>query len=382
MTRHFVTKFFRTLALSSILLLAQAVMATDGVTDTEIRLGASAVLSGPLGPQTREFGTGARMYFDALNAAGGVNGRKIVYKTLDDGFDVKRTVENTEKLLKQDKVFAIFYNSGTAQTAAILPMATAADRVVFGPMTGATQFRNNFNRHLFLVRASYGDEAVRIAKQLRQIGLTRVATFYEDTGLGKALMAEMRPAAAAEGLKMQEVRLDPAKPDFEAAAKALTAGQPQVIVMCTAGLTFTNVVKALHASGARLPIYGFSVANADVLVNVLGPQARGIVIAQIMPSLWNLSTPVVKEFLQLMKTNGDKGRPSLARFEGFIHAKLFTEGLRRAGRDLTTDSLIKAFETAGEIHYGRFSAKYSPKSHNGSSYVELAIIDSEGKLRY
>ncbi|HET9644429.1 MAG TPA: ABC transporter substrate-binding protein [Burkholderiaceae bacterium] len=381
MKRHFVNRFFRALALTSVLL-AQAVMATEGVTDNEIRLGASVVLTGPLGPQTREFGIGAQMYFNALNAAGGVNGRKIVYKTVDDGFDVKRTVENTQKLLNEDKVFAIFYNSGTAQTAAILPLASAANRVVFGPMTGATQLRNNFNRHLFLVRASYGDEAVRIARQLKQIGLTRVATFYEDTGLGKALMAEMRPAAAAEGLTLQEVKLDPAKPDFAAAAKSLTAGQPQVVVMCTAGLTFTNVVKALHDTGARMPIYGFSVANADVLVKVLGPQARGVVVAQIMPSLWNLSTPVVKEFLQLMKKNGDTGRPSLARFEGYIHAKLFTEGLRRAGRDLTTDSLIRALETGGEIQYGRFSARYSPHSHKGSSYVELAIIDSEGKLRY
>jgi hypothetical protein len=65
-----------------------------------------------------------------------------------------------------------------------------------------------------------------------------------------------------------------------------------------------------------------------------------------------------------------------------VHAKLLVEGLRRAGRQLNTDSFIKAMEGAGDISIGRFVAKYSPQSHNGSTYVEMAIIDNEGQLRY
>uniref|UniRef100_UPI0035AE59F0 hypothetical protein n=1 Tax=Hylemonella sp. TaxID=2066020 RepID=UPI0035AE59F0 len=65
-----------------------------------------------------------------------------------------------------------------------------------------------------------------------------------------------------------------------------------------------------------------------------------------------------------------------------MHAKLLVEGLRRAGRNLNTASFIKAMEEAGEISFGRFAARYSPTSHNGSSYVELAIIDNAGQLRY
>ena len=82
-------------ALASVCMPAHA--SDAGVTPTEIRLGASAVLSGPLGAQTREYGVGSRLYFDAVNASGGVHGRKISYVTLDDGFDVKRAVENTRK---------------------------------------------------------------------------------------------------------------------------------------------------------------------------------------------------------------------------------------------------------------------------------------------
>ena len=65
-----------------------------------------------------------------------------------------------------------------------------------------------------------------------------------------------------------------------------------------------------------------------------------------------------------------------------MHARLLVEGLRRTGRDLSTASFIRTMEGAGEISFGRFRAQYSPRSHNGSSYVELAIIDSQGRLRY
>jgi branched-chain amino acid transport system substrate-binding protein len=358
--------------------------AAEGVTDTEIRLGASVVLSGPLGPQTAEYGAGARMYFDAVNAAGGVHGRKISYKTLDDGFDVPRAVENTRRLLHEDKVFAIFNNTGTAHTAAILPLATEARRVVFGPVTGATPLRSSYNRYLFHVRAGYADEAQRIARQLKELGITRVAAFYQDDGLGKALLAEVRAASSAHQLQLHETRLDPAKPDFAAAADDLARAQPQAVVMCTAGTTFTHLAKALAGTGARPAVYGFSVTSLDTVNRELGPAARGIVLAQIMPSLANRSTPAITEYLGLARQGegNDGAAPSASRFEGFMHAKLFVEGLRRAGRDLSTDSLIRAFETAGEISFGRFSARYTPQSHNGSSYVELAIIDQQGRLRY
>ena len=76
-----------------------------GVTATEIRLGASQVLSGPLGPQTLQYGEGARLLFDAVNAGGGIHGRQISFTTMDDGFDTPRAIENTRKLLEKDKVF-------------------------------------------------------------------------------------------------------------------------------------------------------------------------------------------------------------------------------------------------------------------------------------
>jgi branched-chain amino acid transport system substrate-binding protein len=354
-----------------------------GITPTEIKLGASAVLSGPLGPQTADYGVGSRLYFDAVNASGGVHGRKISYTTLDDGFDAKRAVENTRKLIDEHGVFMIYNNTGTAQTAAILPLLEESRTIIFGPVTGASAFRDKFNPYMFHVRASYANEARRIVSQLKQTGITRVAVFYQDDGLGKTLLGELKNASAAEGVPfIAEIKVDPKQPDFAGAAAATARAQPQAVILGTAGTTFTSYVKAVLQTRARPGFYGFSVASQDVINRELKEDGRGIVLSQIMPSLRNTTVPAVAEYLKLLRERSSEAVPSASQFEGFVHAKLLVEGLRRAGPSLTTKSFTRAMEGAGDISFGRFIAKYSPLSHNGSTYVELAILDNQGQLRY
>lgn len=375
---------FRPFILALALAMGSSASASDrGVTPTEIRLGASVVLSGPLGPQTQEFGQGSRLYFDAVNAAGGVHGRQISYTTLDDGFDVKRAVENTRKLLDEQSVFIIYNSTGTAQTGAILPLAEASRTVVFGPVTGATAFRQKVNPYLFHVRASYADEARRIVSHLVDTGISRVTVVYQDDGLGKTLLAELQQAANAVRIKLDaEVKIDPKAPDYAAAATATERAQPQAVLLGMAGGTLSNFIKATLKTGVRPSFYGFSIANVDLIRRDLQEQARGIVLAQIMPPLRNTTIPVVAEYHRLLREKDPSAVPSAFQLEGFVHAKLLVEGLRRAGRNLNTASFIKAMEEAGEISFGRFAARYSPSTHNGSSYVELAIIDNAGQLRY
>lgn len=137
------------------------------------------MLSGPLGPQTLQYGEGARLMFDSVNAQGGIHGRKITLKVLDDAFDVARAVENTKRLVEDDKVFLLFNNTGTAHTAAVLPYLAEKQTILFGPVTGASNLRDKYHRMLFHVRAGYANEAAKILSQLRQIGVTRVAAFYQ-----------------------------------------------------------------------------------------------------------------------------------------------------------------------------------------------------------
>lgn len=361
-----------------------AVFAGDaGVTDTEIKLGASAVLSGPLGAQTVEYGVGSRLYFDAVNQQGGIHGRKITYTTLDDKFDPKLAVENTRKLLDEEKVFLIYNNTGTGHTAAILPLAVEAKTVVFSPVTGASLFREQFNRYLFHVRASYADEARHIHAQLSRMGIQRVALFYQDDAFGKALQAEVQKAATAHQMPLTvEVALDVKQPDFAAAAQALAQARPQVVIMGTGGTTFTNLVKAMRSTDARPSFYGFSVAGLEVIKKELGAASRGIVLAQVFPSVSHVSLPVVSEYHRLLKAKDPEAKPSAAQLEGFVQAWMLVEGLKRTGRNLTTENFIQAMEKIGDLSFGKFLMRYTPQTHNGSGVAELAIIDHQGTLRH
>lgn len=367
-----------------LLMVAAAVQAGDeGVTPTEIHLGASQVLSGPLGPQTQQYGEGARLLFEAVNAAGGIHGRRLRFTALDDGFDPKRAVDNTRQLIEQHKVFMLFNSTGTAQTAAVLPLLKESRTILFGPVTGASSLREGVNPFLFHVRASYANETERIFSQLRQIVIARVAFVYPEDGLGKTLLAEVQKASAAAAMPLAaEIRLDPARPDFAAAATAVAQSQAQAVIVGAAGQTFPNLVKAVLATPARPGFYGYSVASLDVIHRELQDKARGIILAQIMPSLRNTTIPVVAEYLKLLKAKNPDAAPSASQFEGFVHARLLVEGLRRTGRDLSTENFRRTLQTSGEMAFGRFTARYSPRSHNGSDYVELAIIDAQGQLRY
>ena len=109
------------------------------------------------------------------------------------------------------------------------------------------------------------------------------------------------------------------------------------------------------------------------------PAAVALSCDDSMPSLNNRSNPAVLDYLKLV---GDGDAPSMTRFEGYVHARVLVEGLRHTGRDLSTDNLIRALESAGEISFGKFASHYSTQSHNGSNYVELAIVDERGRLRY
>src|SRR6185295_5533941 len=98
-----------------------------------------------------------------------------------------------------------------------------------------------------------------------------------------------------------EIKVDPKQPDFKAAALATEKANPQAVIIGTAGTTFTNYVKAVHETQAKPGFYGFSVASLDVINRELKESARGIVLAQIMPSLRNTTVPVVAEYLKLLR---------------------------------------------------------------------------------
>ena len=151
-----------------------------GVTDDTILLGQSAAFGGPAAALGKSMRDGAMVYFDRINAQGGVHGRKIKLVSLDDGYEPERAIANTRKLIDEEKVFALFGYVGTPTSYAVVPILTEAKIPFFGPFTGAEGLRDPVNRYIFNIRASYFDETERLVDWMVSDRKSNIAVFYQD----------------------------------------------------------------------------------------------------------------------------------------------------------------------------------------------------------
>jgi ABC-type branched-subunit amino acid transport system substrate-binding protein len=353
---------------------------TPGVTPTTVLVGQSAAFSGPASQLGIQMSAGAKAYFDHVNRQGGVNGRTIELRTRDDKYESNLAAENTKKLIDEDKVFALFGYVGTPTSAAALPIFTEAKVPFVAPFTGAELLRDPFNRQIFNLRASYYDETEKIVEQLVSVGIKRIAVFYQNDAYGKAGLAGVERAMNKRGMKIAATAtVERNTTDVAAAVKTIQGVQPDAVVMVSAYTSIAEFVRQMKKAGSGAQFHNVSFVGAKALSDALGDDGHGVAISQVVPFPWTPAIPVVKEYQQILKAAGvtDYNFTSL---EGFLAAKVFVEGLRRAGRDLTRDRFVAALETMGGVDLGGFVVNFTPTNHNGSQFVELTLIGRGGKF--
>ncbi len=371
----------RVAALSALVLLPWSLAGAEtGVTATTILIGQSVSLSGPTGPLGQEMQAGAAAYFKYVNQHGGVNGRTIVFKTLDDGYEVDRTVANVKTLINQDHVFALFGLRGTAHTNAAAKIFTPAHVPLFATFSGAQSLREPFNRYLFHVRASYADETDAIFKQLSNMGLNRIGVFYQNDAYGKEGRAAAEESAKKYKLAISTVgAVEPNSSDVINAVAAIARIQPQVVVMYASYKASAEFVRGMRAA-QYAQFMNLSIVGATALAKELGNDARGIGVSQVVPFPWNLGIPIVKEYQTVMTAQTGKSDYSFLTLESYLSARILVEGLRRVGRDLTREKLIAALETMHDEDFGGFRVSFSPTDHAASKFVELTVIGKDGQI--
>ena len=348
--------------------------AETGVDADFITIGQSAALSGPAQELGTEMRLGAQAYFNQLNQAGGVFGRQIKLVSLDDGYEPDRAAANTKKLINDDRVFALFGYVGTPTSNAALPIFTDAKVPFFGAFTGAESLRNPHNRYIFNVRASYFDETEKIVEQLTNLGVKNIAVLYQDDAYGKAGLAGMERALTKRSMKISALgTVERNTVKVEAAVAALVPKSPDVIVMISAYKSIAAFVKAAKKAGYVGQFHNVSFVGSRALAEALGAEGYGVAISQVMPFPFTASLGVVREYRQAVQASGGSP-PSYTSLEGYLAAKVFIEGLKRAGKDLTREKFITALETLNYFDVGGFNVNFTPKSHNGSSFVELTMI--------
>lgn len=379
-------KFMRFLKVSAIvallafLPLSNLAFAEPGVTDKEILIGQFAALSGPAAQLGQRMNAGILAHFEAINAQGGVNKRKLKLVTRDDGYEPEKATAAVKALISEDKVFALIGSVGTPTTLAALPIINEAKIPLIGPFTGAQALREPFSRQVFHVRASYFDETERIVQHLTTLGIKKIAVLYQNDAYGKTGLDGVNRALAKRQMKtVGTATVERNSVDVTQSIEEIIKSAPEAVVQISTYKSSAAFIKSARAKGFGGQFFNVSFVGSQALADELGDSGLGVVISQVVPYPYQGSSPVAREYQTQMLAAGQK-LLGYSSFEGFLAAKVMVEGLRRAGRDLTRENFVSSLETLKNFNMGGFAVNYSAKSHEGSGFTDLTIIGRDGKF--
>jgi branched-chain amino acid transport system substrate-binding protein len=347
----------------------------------QILIGQTAGFTGAVAAGVKETTDGAKMYFDAVNARGGINGQSIELVSMDDKFDPKLAAENAKKLITEKNVVALFLVRGTPHTQAIAPLLAEYRVPLVAPSTGAMVLHKPVNPYIFNVRATYQREAERAIRHLSLIGIERIAVLHVDDSFGVDAVVGAAAGFTAVGKQPAAVeKFDRAKPDFGPIVPKLVKLNTQAVLFIASGAVVAEGTKALRDAGSPAQIVTLSNNSSSGFITLMGDNARGVIVTQVFPYERSIASPLVKEATELAKAKGlDAVSPAM--MEGFAGAKVLVEGLRRGGGTPTRDKLLAALNNLHKYDIGGMEVSFSTSDHTGLDFADLSIIGSDGKFR-
>lgn len=351
----------------------------------EIVVGHVAGYTGPVTKDSTEMGQGAQVYFDAVNARGGVLGRKIRFLVVDDHFKGDESVK--ELLALKGKVAAVLPPVGSAQFTQVVKegVVEKIDYPIVGVIPGIESFREPLRRNLFHFRAGDFDQIAKIIDLTTAVGQSKIGVLATDNPNGEQVAAFMTEQLAKKNLKLAAVQkyvIGP-KIDWAPLVKGFAQSQPDVIVLVGPPFATAAFVKEAKAGGVSSALYGLSYTDFRLTAKIAGNQgARGVAIAQVFPNPANRVVPIIKEFRDNFEKYGKvQGVPSHFNLEGYLAAKIVVEAIRRS-KDASGPGTLRGLEMLHDWDMGGYVVDFSPTKHNGSRFVDMSIISGSGELIY
>jgi ABC-type branched-subunit amino acid transport system substrate-binding protein len=367
----------RSLMVAALAMPGVATHAQDGVGKTSIVIGQSVALTGPGAALAVPFHQGAKVYFDRVNAAGGINGRKIELVTLDDHGNAQTAAANTRKLLEQG-VLSLFGFYGSPQVTASYPQIKDSDVLLFAPMAGADEFRGAMYSNVYSVRPGYAEEAAAITKHAEMLGVRRTAILHATDSESLAALDSATRTMSGLGANMVASAAVAAAGVASSVDKVLGA-KPESMLVIGDSNGAAKIVRELRAKGFRGPIYGFSNTGESLLAEELGTAGAGVVVVRVVPKSDSTKAAVVRELLA--DTQAAKlGKANVYMLEGYIAARVYAEALRRIPKEVNRAKFKKSLEALDDVNVGGFRVHFAD-DRVASRLVELSLIDSQGKVR-
>lgn len=362
---------------------ASPAQSAEGVTPREILIGQNITLEGGKNSYGIAAMDGIQSYLKLVNAKGGVHGRQIVLKTLDDDNKGAKAEANARQLVEKDQVFMLFGSIEGGPSTAVMKVASELSVPFFGPMAGPPTFRKPFQPMVFPVRAEHRDEFRALVAHAKTLGIKKVAFLRVDTDTGLLHLANVK--AICKELGMELVAEFPFKPDttdaqFEKMADELQKTGAQMMFNHGGIGPYEKVIRAARAKGVKTAFYGVNSGSAQ-MVKKMGEMSHGMIFAQVVPSPWERKTSITREYQEEFSRFKPGQDFSYASLEGYITAKALVAALKLAGPNPTREGFVSALQTA-TLDINGLPVVYDKTNHQGMSFVDLSLVTRESKFRH
>lgn len=378
---------FRRLAAASLAVLAFAAAgaaSAEGVTRGTLVVGQTIALEGGRNAFSAAVQDGISAYLKLVNERGGVHGRQLVLRTLDDEGSGAKAEANARELVQKDKVFLLFGSVEGGPSTGVMKAATELKVPFFGPMAGAPGLRRPHSPLVFPVRAEHKDEFRALLQYARSLGMTRLAFFRAESETGLQHLENVK--ALCNELKVELVADLPFKSGAsEAELGALaqrirTSGAQVVLNHGSAGL-YEQLIRKAHAAGVKASFTAVN-SGSGQLAERLGDLAHGMVFAQVVPNPRERKTEIAREYREVFARFHPGKSFSYGSLEGYVTAKALVTALRLAGPEPTRDSFVQGILKAGVLEINGLKARYQPGEYTGLSLVDLAIFTRDNRFMH
>lgn len=348
---------------------ASSAQSAPGVTNDTITIGAVLDTTGAIKVICAPILAGDQLYINKLNAAGGINGRKVKLVQVSDGGDPTKTKDAVRQLVEQDNAFAIFQVCGSGNANVAQSYLNPKGIPFVDPIGGGATYTDVHGKTIpweWMTQPNYGDEGHVMGYYLtKTLKAKTVGLLYEQDVLGLQQKKTLGESLQKYGGQLvTSVGYNATQTDFSAAVQTLKAANPDIIVLNGLPGPTAKFVLTAAQQGYR-PHLGY-LANYPMADNswpkVLGSVGEGIYVS----GYTSTTSPLAQDYL---KATSSDPVFSAYKFYGYINSKLFTDALKMAGKNLTRDSLRAALDHNFVNYDTGFgpTITWSPSQHGGVS---------------
>ncbi|MFI4996112.1 MAG: ABC transporter substrate-binding protein [Hyphomicrobiales bacterium] len=322
---------------------------TQGVTNDTIKIGMHNSMTGPIAVFGLTYERVTRMLIDKVNAEGGINGRKIEFINEDDRGDPAGGVAAVTKLIDREKVFLVLGGAYTPVTLAAFPRVIEKNIIYWSPASSTPLLTLPFKRLTFQAQLPLDDHAIAVAKLAASMKPKKVAFIGENNEYGKVTHDALVKELAARNLRIDvDETIEPNATSATTQIAAIKAGGADVIVHGGTPKALAFIIREIYKQGVSAPLLSFGGGSAASIFELVQGEAP-IEYYAVSPLACELTQPCVADFMTAWKAKYPSDAPLVWTAQGYAGVQFFLEGLKQAGRDLTTDKLVETFETMPEF---------------------------------